>query len=62
MRFVGMFKASLFDRMPAPRDNVVRLHEVKKKCSHCGWVMVFHPQTQENSALTPSWRDITVKS
>ena len=62
MRFVGMFKASLFERMPAARAGVVRLHEVRKKCTHCGWINVFHPQPEAPSSLTPTWRDVTLKS
>jgi hypothetical protein len=57
---MGMFRAAMFERMPAAREGVVRLHEVRKKCDHCGWLNIFHPP--ENSALTPSRRDITLKS
>lgn len=40
MRFVAMFKASLFGRLPAAAEG-----EVRRRCAHCGWVNVFHPLT-----------------
>jgi phage FluMu protein Com len=58
MKFVAMFKASLFERMPAAREGIVRLHEVRKKCDHCGWINIFHPP---GPAETPAWRNISLK-
>jgi hypothetical protein len=42
MRFVAMFKASLFGRMSgAP------VGERRCRCGHCGWVNVFQPLTAQ---------------
>jgi uncharacterized Zn finger protein len=38
MRLVGLFKASLVGRVPPTKPN-----EVRKRCTSCGWVNIFHP-------------------
>lgn len=44
MRFVAMFKASLFGRMSAAPEG-----ERRARCSHCGWVNVFQPLTMRGT-------------
>lgn len=38
LKIVGVFKASMFPRIPPTRTD-----EVRKRCGSCGWVNVFHP-------------------
>jgi hypothetical protein len=50
MRLVGLFKASLVGRVPATKPD-----EVRKRCTSCGWVNIFHPVDLSRA------RDIVVK-
>jgi hypothetical protein len=36
VRIVGLFKASMFGRLPSRRG------EIRKRCGSCGWVNVFY--------------------
>lgn len=53
MRLVAMFKASLFGRVPSGHTN-----EIRKRCSSCGWVNVFHPVALDAG----DWRAVEVKT
>jgi hypothetical protein len=52
MVLTGMFKASRFGRVPQTHPS-----EVRKRCSGCGWVNVFHP-----SEPRASWRNMELKT
>ncbi len=39
LAIVALFKASAAGRLVASHDD-----EVRKRCRHCGWVNVFHPE------------------
>lgn len=59
MQLAIRFKPSLFRRA------LDQLHpaEHRHRCRSCGWVNVFIPATAADTAvLTPSWRDISLKS
>jgi hypothetical protein len=63
MQLAIRFKPSLFER------SLDQIHpeERRHRCRSCGWVNVFVPSApvaaeQRNSLLTPSWRDVTLKS
>lgn len=63
MQLAIRFKPSVFTRA------LERLHplEHRQRCRSCGWVNVFVPSApvaaeQRDSLLTPSWRDVTLKS
>lgn len=63
MQLAVRFKPSLFQR------SLDQLHpdERRHRCRACGWVNIFVPSApsaadQQNSLLTPSWRDVTLKS
>jgi hypothetical protein len=67
MQLAVRFKPSLFPL------SVGQLHpeEHRHRCRACGWVNVFVPSasvaaerqcTARRSLLTPSWRDVTLKS
>lgn len=67
MQLAVRFKPSLFTRA------LDQLHpeEHRHRCRACGWVNVFVPSASvaaeqgrnaRNSLLTPSWRDVTLKS
>jgi len=64
MQLAVRFKPSLYQRA------VERLHpsEHRQRCRSCGWVNVFVPSAsvaagrEQNPLLTPSWRDVSLKS
>jgi hypothetical protein len=63
MQLAVRFKPSLFPL------SVGQVHpaEHRQRCRACGWVNIFVPSApsaaaQRNSLLTPSWRDVTLKS
>jgi hypothetical protein len=63
MQLAVRFKPSLFPRALAP------LHQLERRlrCRGCGWVNIFVPapgavSADPNRLLTPSWRDISLKS
>jgi hypothetical protein len=63
MQLAVRFKPAAFQR------SLDRLHplEHRYRCRSCGWVNVFVPSAsvtadRHDSLLTPSWRDVTLKS
>lgn len=51
-RCVALFKASVFGRVAPAHSN-----EIRKRCSSCGMVNVFHPATSAER----DWRAVEVK-